>query len=258
MTRPDPHAVFDELAAGYALGALEPEDEQLLRRHLASCAGCDRAVAEHTETLAHLAYAAPPVEPPAALLEGIRTGLRDSGREVRFPDDAVATARTARARRRRGVRVAWAGVAAAAVLVLGLGVWNATLQRDVQQQAAWGGRLAQTVQALENGSTRSAPLATPDGRVLAVAVVQGDRMSLVVDGLPPNEPGTTYVLWGKGPFSDVRPVGAFDVPKPGLDVLHGMRLEPSAGEVSVFMVTQEAGRTAPPTTTRPVLISGTL
>jgi len=52
--RDDTHALYDQLAVGHALSALEPEDEQAFLAHLPGCAACERALAEHTETLAHL------------------------------------------------------------------------------------------------------------------------------------------------------------------------------------------------------------
>ena len=58
------HDRFDELAVGHALSALEPEDEVVFLAHLPGCASCERALADHRETLGHLAYAAADEEPP--------------------------------------------------------------------------------------------------------------------------------------------------------------------------------------------------
>ena len=66
MNRQNPHERFAELAAGYALSALEPEDEQLFLAHLPGCASCGRDLTEHRGTLAHLAYAPEVVGPPAS------------------------------------------------------------------------------------------------------------------------------------------------------------------------------------------------
>src|SRR5438132_13164530 len=40
------HAEYEALAAGYALHAREPEDEQLLSAHLVTCLSCARLVAD--------------------------------------------------------------------------------------------------------------------------------------------------------------------------------------------------------------------
>jgi hypothetical protein len=255
---------YEELAAGHALSALEPEEEQLFLTHLAGCARCERDVAEHRSTLAHLAYAPDAAEPPPALLDSIRAGVLASGRGATFPSDAppelAAPASLADARSRRGSRprraAGWVGVAAAAALVVSLGAWNAVLQQDRNEQAEWGSRLTAAVHELGDPSTTTVPLAGEDGKVVAVALVHDREMSLIVDGLARNEAGTTYVLWAKSRFGDVRPVGAFDVDSDSLDVLRGMQVEAGIADVTAFMVSHEQGDSAPPMPRSAVLASG--
>jgi anti-sigma factor RsiW len=264
---PDPHERFDELAVGHALSALEPQEEALFAAHLGSCARCERAVAEHAATLAELAHAAPPVEPPASVLEGIRDAVRAESRDSLSVVPAQPASRAAapvadlrERRRRRSVQVRRShlltSAAAVVALLLGLGGWNAALQRDNAEQGARVENLAAAVQALENEDTRTVRMSSPEGEVLAVAVVQPEQMSLVVDGLAPNDDDTVYVLWGQSRYGDVRAVSTFDVESRELEVLNGLRLEPGVGEVTTLMVTQEQGRTAPAITTQPVLVSG--
>lgn len=264
----DPHQPFDELAVGHALSALEPEEESRFLAHLASCARCERAVVEHQATLAHLAHAAPTLEPPPAVLEGIRAGIqgdardRGPGREA-GPATASGSARVAdlsEHRRRRSIPVRRShlltSAAAVAALLLGLGGWNASLQRDNAEQSSRLDSMASAVRALESPDTRTVRLTSPEGEVKAVALMQGEQMSLVVDGLEPNPDDTVYVLWGQSSYGDVRAVGAFDVSRPDLEVLDGMRLEPSVGDVTTLMVTCEQGRTPPAHTEQPVLVRG--
>lgn len=277
MSRPDGHARFEELAAGYALHALEPEEEHDFLRHLGSCARCERDIAVHDEALAHLAYATDDVEPPAGLLAGIRAGVLASGREASFPGAAlpppeasepdrtrtpeVSTLDSAR-RRRDGKRMrragTWMGVAAAAALILGLGAWNASLLQDRNEQDAWGDRMSEAVGQLEQPGTSTVPLVGSDGDVVAVALVRGSELSLVVDGLPMNDESTTYVLWGQSRYGDVRAVGAFDVQRAGVDVQAHMQMQAGVADVTRFMVTREKGDTAPPIAQAPVLASGDL
>ena len=268
MTRPDAHARFEELAAGHALHALEPEDEQVFRTHLAGCARCERDLAEHAATLAHLAYEPDAAEPPPSLLEGIRAGVLASGRDAAFPPvgqqnvradagpvqlDEVRRRRDGRRLQRAGV---WTGIAAAFALVVSLGAWNLLLQQDRDEQAQWNARIAAAVSQLRDESTETVPLKGEQGEVVAVALVRGDEMSLVVDGLPVNEDGTTYVLWGESRYGDKRAVGAFDVTSRELDVLAGLRVQASVADVTRFMVTHEQGDAAPPIPTLPVLAVG--
>lgn len=263
MSRPDVHVRFEELAAGHALHALEPEDEQVFTSHLEGCARCERDLAEHAATLAHLAYAPDAADPPPALLEGIRAGIRSSGREVRFPEPAVPVVSLETARRRRDSTrmrraAVWTSMAAAAALVLGLGGWVTALLQDRDEQAQLSGRLAAVVSQIADESTNTVPLQGESGEVVAVALVRGNEMSLVVDGLPVNDAATTYVLWGESRYGDKRAVGAFDVTTGDLDVLSGMRLQAGVSDVVRLLVTREQGDVAPPIPTLPVLAAGTV
>ena len=57
------HVLFDELAVGWALHALEPEDEAIFAVHLEGCARCTRTVAETSEVMAAMAADLPVAEP---------------------------------------------------------------------------------------------------------------------------------------------------------------------------------------------------
>ncbi|HWH30433.1 MAG TPA: anti-sigma factor [Mycobacteriales bacterium] len=260
------HALFEELAVGYALHALEPQDEVRFTAHLASCAACERAVHEHVDTLAQLAYAAPAAEPPPAVLEGIRAAVRadaDADAGAALPQPAPGVADLSTARRRRDavvVRRSWllSGAAAAVALVLGLGAWNVVLQNDRDEQAARGDRLASVVETLERPDTRTVRLADFDGRVRAVVVAHGQQMSLVVDGLDRNPEDTVYVLWGQNREGDVRALSTFDVTGEDLDVLRGMPLQVPVEDLTALMVTHEEGRTAPERTEQPVVVAGSV
>lgn len=261
MSRTEEHDQYAELAVGYALYALEPEEEQRFLGHLGACAACEQAVAEHTETLAHLAYAAEPADPPPALLEGIRDGVRASGREATFgPPVSLDAARHKRAERRRPAlrrAATWVGAAAAFALIASLGVWNTSLQRDREQQQVAYGNLAQAVEAVRVQGARTVPLVGEGGAVVAVAVVHDDTMELVVDGLPPNDAAaTSYVLWAKDRVGSVRPIGVFDVADQGVDVVDNIALTADGGDLTRFMVTHEEGNVAPAVSTRAVLAAG--
>jgi anti-sigma factor RsiW len=77
------HAEYEQLAAGYVLGALEPDDEHRFQRHLEGCTVCEASVRELEEVAGALAYAAPPVEPPAALRASIRQEIGATARPRR-------------------------------------------------------------------------------------------------------------------------------------------------------------------------------
>lgn len=246
MTAPQPHERFEELAAGHALAALEPEEADAFLAHVAACAPCERAVAQHGETLAHLAYAADPVDLPPSLLEGIREGVRVSGREMGLAAVEEPVNLAAERERRRFSPQRFVGVAAAAALVLSLGIWNADLRHDQSVSDQKADTLAAAVQLLETPSSRRVQLADETGRAVAFAVLHDARkVSLVVSGLPRNDTAaSTYVLWQTGD-AGTRAVGTFDVRGDGVEVVKGLTLAGDLPAYSAFAVTHEPGRRAP-------------
>jgi anti-sigma-K factor RskA len=68
----DDHEPFDELAVGWALHALEPEDEAAFTAHLAGCRRCAQTVAETAEVMAALATDLPAAEPSPSLRDRLR------------------------------------------------------------------------------------------------------------------------------------------------------------------------------------------
>lgn len=281
MNAPNPHERYAELAAGHALGALEPADEQLFLSHLATCEECDRAVAEHTETLGHLAYAAEPVELPPGLLEGIRAGVAASGRAVgprsepepepephpaADPRPAPVPGDLAAARERKRSRQLPTGpgrwlisMAAAAALILSLGVWNVALHRDRSASDQRADQLAAAVRVLEGPSTQRIDLKGADGRAVAVAMVRSDgTVALVVDGLTRNNRSdSTYVLWQQSAADRMLPMAAFDVTGQGVQVVNDLRMAVNAG-LKGLAVTKEPGRTAPAAPSTAPLAAGSV
>lgn len=247
MTAAD-HERFAELAAGHALHALEPGDEQVFLTHLAGCSACRTAVAVHTDTLGHLAYAAAPAELPLGILAGLRAEI---GEPVAGPASVPAPVSldAARVRRRRPSLDSKSLVAAAAVaaMVLSLGVWNVALHREKSQGDLRAQQLENAVSTLEGGAKHRVRLSDANGLPVAIALVRADdTVSLVVDGLAPNNAtSSTYVLWQRGKYGVVRAVGTFDVTGKGVDVIKDLALARDVVGVEGFAVTREPGRTAP-------------
>jgi anti-sigma-K factor RskA len=189
------HSEFEELAAGYVLGALEPDDEHDFRRHLGDCATCEANVRELEAVVGELAYAAPPVDPPDTLWAGIR-------REIEQPEAARRGGPLGAAPRRRASRRLLPGLAAAAaiLLVVALSVWNLSL-RD--ENAAIRNRLAALERATQLANDPSAKLVTmdevpgPEGpQATVIASSRQDRGVLLVQSLPPLARDRVYELWG--------------------------------------------------------------
>ncbi|WP_409330611.1 anti-sigma factor domain-containing protein [Trujillonella humicola] len=80
VSRPDPggHGTFDEFAVGWALHALEPEDEIVFSAHLPGCARCAQTVAETTEVMGALAQDIPRAEPGPGLRDRLRAAVEET------------------------------------------------------------------------------------------------------------------------------------------------------------------------------------
>lgn len=253
--RESAHDMYEELAVGHALSALEPEEEQVFLKHLPGCAACSVAVAEHSETLSHLAYAAVSDAPPASILEGIRAGVAESGRAGSFPAPvSLDAART----RRQDKTVRWTtavlGAAASLILVVALVLMNRGLQSKANQQQLAADRLSAAVKTLLVPGAHEVNLAGEQGK--GVVVVNGSKASFAAAGLPVNDASNSvYVLWAKSVSGGVNAVGTFDIKSGEPTVVNDLKIS-NPKEIAAFIVTKESGRKAPALTTQPAVVQG--
>jgi anti-sigma-K factor RskA len=190
MDAPVNHSDYEELAAGFALGALEPDEEQAFQRHLEGCPACKESMREFEEVTASLAFATPAVEPPASLRAAVR---RKTGLTLRRRVSQMVGSW-------RGTRVAVRAVAIAGVLaIFALSLWNLALRDQHQIDQARVAALESAVQVVNDGTANRVTLtgsAADDGaRATVVASSRQDRGVLVVEGLAQPPPGRVYELW---------------------------------------------------------------
>ena len=172
--------------------------------------------------------------------------MAESSEDVFAPTVPAPVSLDEARRRRRLPRPALLVAAAAAVaLLLGLAGSNVALRQDRVQQLATSDRLAEAVRTLEDGPGRSVPLLDDRRQVAAVAVLQGEQVSLVVEGLEANEADTTYVLWEQGRFGGLQAIGTFDVRAGGVEVVTDLPLAHGRDGAAAFAITHETGKTAP-------------
>jgi hypothetical protein len=241
------HAVWEELAAGHALNALEPEDEQAFLAHLRGCDRCARDLAALREVSGELAYAAEPVDLPP----GLGRRIMDAARAER---PAVATPRRTPAERRagRGRRPAFGlaplAAAAAVALVVALAGWNLALRSDNATASA----------ALARRNAALACLASPEAAKVQLrsvneprgaACIGGDRAYLVVDRLAPNDARSLYVLWWQDKADALHPVEGFDVTGTG-PAVYALPIAVAPSDVRGMAISLEPGRTVPAQPTR--------
>jgi anti-sigma factor RsiW len=280
------HEAFDELAVGWALHALEPEDETAFARHLPDCPRCARTVAETEEVMAAMATDLPPAEPS----EGLRSRLRaavERTEQVRRPEAVPpalpgATARSWSRRRSDdddpvlGVATpaaspappgrlsalrerGWALALAASVAgVVGLGIWNVSLStaRDRAVETA-AEQQAVVEELLQPGARVVAQMSAPQGGgPVATVVVRGGDVQVVSQALTVNdETETTYVLWGVREGSAPEAIGTFDVARSRLDVNPVSSAPTGSDAYDTYAVSLETGR-QPPAEPSEVLASG--
>ncbi|MGH3050116.1 MAG: zf-HC2 domain-containing protein, partial [Gaiellaceae bacterium] len=152
--------LMHELVAGYALDALEPEQERAFEAHLARCADCREQLAILGVTASALAHAAPPALPP----EGLRARILESARAERT--NVVP------------LRPRWAYPAAALAAVASC----ATIAL-----ALWIG--------LGSGPPHELAALPLHGATGSLVRASSGRATLVVSGLPPAPAGKTYEAW---------------------------------------------------------------
>lgn len=271
------HEAFDELAVGWALHALEPEDEELFAAHLPTCPRCRQTVAETTDVMGALAGDLPAADPP----EGLRDRLRAAVEEVeQLPSPGRNGDRTGRPvppvaadgpvpERRPEVgasgahrapfplgsadpQPSWrrvlptALVAAGVAAVLALGTWNVVLSSARDEAQATAAEQAQVVDALLTpGQATITPLSA-DGVTVATVVAREDQVQVVPHGLAPNDVRDhTYVVWGTTGASSPVPLGTFDVtsPQPALWAVGSGA--PGLDAYTGYAVSLEPGREAP-------------
>ena len=261
--RRDVHDPFDELAVGWALHALEPEDEAVFAAHLPGCERCATTVAETSEVMAAMATDLPQAEPSAALRDRIRAAVEQTEQlpapipEPATPiEPATAPVRPVRAvapeprpaggspsRWRRALPLGL--VAAAVAAILGLGLWNVVLTSDRQQLQETVAEQNEVMNGLLTpGRATIAPL-EDDGKAVATVVARGDEVDVITHGLSVNDRrSTTYVLWNMS-GNAAQSLGTFDVTSPKLDMkIVGSGLT-GVDQFDTYGISLEPGRKAP-------------
>jgi hypothetical protein len=250
------HAPFDELAVGWTLHALEPEDESLFVAHLAGCERCAVTVAETRDVMSEMATDLPQAEPSEGLLQRIRAAVEDTEQLQETGSDATgAPARPLRvvsggprvpeprSRWRQALPVGL--VAAAVAAILGLGLWNVVLNSDREKlQTTVAEQNAVMKGLLSPGRATIAPLKAPDGKSVATVVARGDEVNLIMQGLAVNDPrSTTYVLWSMD-GGNAESLGTFDVTSSQI-AMKTVGSGATGVEHDIYGISLEPGRKAP-------------
>lgn len=243
---PVPHEPFADLAAAYAIGGLDGDEQARFEAHLRSgCTECDRAVAEHREALVEVARGLAEPPPPRVRRLLVERLARESA--VRRPP----------ARFWRGIRWAASVAVAAGLLASLVSVYvSSQYESRIGQMAREAAALREQVQQqllalalLRDPETLVVQLngLEPSPNARARMIWHGrDGGVLLTSDLPPAPHGKAYELWV---IAAGKPVGAgvFNVDDEGKG---GIRVAPipNVSVVDQFAVTLEpAGGVSAPT-----------
>jgi hypothetical protein len=200
---------IEELLGAYALDAVDPDERELVERHLLECPRCRAELAEHLEVAAMLAEGSPAPDglwsrivaaleepPPALRLAVAPVPSAPAGAGATVVDLGVERER----RRPSRLVVALAGVAAAVIVVLGVVVVRQESRiADLSEEVA-GSDLADAAgKAMRDPSSVKTVLTAPDGSsgLTATAAVTADGTGyLMTPNLPALPEDRTYQLWG--------------------------------------------------------------
>jgi len=234
---------IDELAAAYALGSVEPDEERAISEHLAACDAPHAEARELIEAASVLPAAIEPVTPSPALRARLMTTIARTPQEHR----SVAVPPAARPAVEPEARPWWrltplpAGLAAVGLAaVIGLGAWNVNLNQQLADRDAALRAVASADAAYAvTGSAGSGWVLETDGRAIFLA---DSLASLPADRI--------YELWLIGPDGTPIDVGTLASTE-GVAIVE---LERELGPATVFAVTIEEERVSSPTS-EPVLVA---
>ncbi len=262
-----------DLAAPFVLGALDADEAEAVRAHLASCADAHAEIAELAGVLPVLDGSVPQVEPPASLkvrLMAAAAADRESRTTGAVPGAVPVIAKTAAplafptASQREARAVArgrpsigsWA-VRIAAVLAIALvGGWNLLLQGQLDEARTYEQNVAAVLDVAGQPGSLTAVLTAEGGDgPSGLAAVGGDgAVILAMRALTPTSGAQVYEAWVIGSDGAPVPLGGFQVGQTGTAFFQGSGLPTDPGIVLALTLEPGPGATAP---TSPIVSLGT-
>ncbi|MGI5506500.1 anti-sigma factor domain-containing protein [Lentzea sp. CA-135723] len=247
----------EELAVGWAMHSLEPDEEALVRDHLPTCTTCQHTVQATEEVLAGIGGAVRQEQPPPHLRARLMDQIQHIPQDppiAHTPRHAVVTPLRPQHRRRTG-RALLAAAAVALVLAGGgyLTVRVNQLSTEVAASEARTDDLNKALSLAANPATNRAILRTTAGNEVAVILSNPTSGAVMPMNLKPNDQGHVYVVWGASTKAPV-PLAVFDV-RAGSTDPQLLAWSADAHKHTTFAVSLEPGRQAP-TTPSEVLAGG--
>ena len=243
-----------DLAAAYALDAVDDRERVLFEAHLAGCEPCRREVQELSEaagTLSEDLAETPPAGLRERLLQQVahepqQTSLAGGGADVPS-GELLSLDRVRRSDvRRRGSRLSGWPLAAAAAAVIGVGTVVAV---QVLPEDDPGAALA--TQVLEADDARRSTERLENATLTVVSAASVGRSVLVAEDLPELSADQDYQLWFVGEDGSVTSAGLIEDDAPLVEVL----LEDEvAAAVGVAITVEPTGGVEQPSTAPLVVV----
>jgi anti-sigma-K factor RskA len=262
---PDERTERDALVAAYAIGSVTAAEAAEARQFIADDAEAARLYNEFSSITAVLPeiYAdadAVPARPSAALKDRVLTAARaEMDAPVALPaiDESRAIApialADARGRKRAALLSGWLAAAALLIAVIGLGAWNISLHRDVQQAERDRDIVrfaASGVHAYTMAGTQNAPTANA---TLIESSADGGRVVFLAKGFPGTAAGQTYRVWLQKQDGSYVDAGTFNGGDQTTLVLPG-----NLNGIHAVVITAEPANPPATTPTGPPVMEGTL
>ena len=256
-----------DLAAGFVLDALEPDEMDAVRAHLASCDDAHGEIAELASALPALAASAPVMEPSAGLGARIRAAAAaDLAADVPSapaspsplvavpPAVAPAAVTPIPARRRPGLLSSVLGIAAVLAIVV-LGGWNVALQNQLSDAQAYEQSVAAVLEVGGQPGALTAVLTAEGGGGASglAAVSAGGEVTLAMQSMAPTTGTQVYEAWMIAGEDAPVALGGFQVDSSGTASFEGGGLPTDPGIVLALTLEPGPGATAP---TGPIVASG--
>ncbi|MEU4806962.1 anti-sigma factor [Actinosynnema sp. NPDC023587] len=247
----------EELAVGWAMHSLEPDEEARVRDHLPGCAQCRETVRATEEVTAALGGSVRQYDPPTGLKSRLMAEVERTPQErvaptrpaAPIPSESVPEPAPVRLDERRKNGIGRRLLAAAAVVValaaVGVaGVRFNQLDDRISAEEQRNSRLNKALELAANPETNRAVLRSPSGDPVAIMLSSDAEAAVMEMKLAPNAADQTYVVWGKSTPEAV-PLTMFTV-QPDSTVQF-VNWSNAAHQHQVFAISLEPGTTMPAT-----------
>ena len=250
------HMRWDELAAGYALDALEPDEQLAFTTHLAECARCLAVLDQHEFVAAQLGALASDDDADVPEWSAIRGRIVAEPKET--PDSAPGPAPaaapaatpppaptppvvslTAERDRRRPRRALLLSAAAGVVVLAAAAVVGWQLSRSTATPAS--------VAACRHASDCSVVALRAGSREAAAVLVSAGQVRVQPLHLPPAPAGHMYVLWQLPKSGAPQPIGEF---RDASGETEALPLVTTYDATAAFAISIESDATAPTSPSR--------